>query len=270
MLGSALESYFKFHGIQVSATTRRAGQQGMYLDVGKNVTTVENLEQVFRDFDIVINCLVVRTLEANASFGDGIFINSLFPHLAAEACNRLDRTFIQISTDGVFSGFGGPYYEDNQPDGVGPYSCSKILGEVIERQALNIRCSIIGHEDAYKGGLLAWFLAQEKPVNGFRNVIWNGVTTVQLASFIHQLIVSGQYLSIMERTRILHFSPNAPMSKYDLLRKIAEVYGKKVDILEVDGKVGISRILKTRFDSYFVSSDDFTNALHELREFHLS
>lgn len=270
MLGSALETYLKRKGVEVSATSRRAEQQGIYLNADKHLTNFESLEQVFRDFDIIINCLVVRTLGPNTELADGIYINSLFPHVAAEACERLGKFFIHISSDGVFSGTGGPYYENSAADGVGLYSTSKILGEVVERKALNIRCSIIGHEDASKGGLIAWFLTQEKPINGFKNVIWNGVTTIQLAGFIHELIVSGQYNSITERTRILHFSPNTPLSKYDLLTKIAKIYGKKVDILEMDSSVGISRVLKTRFDSYLVNNEDFTNALRELREFHLS
>lgn len=270
MLGSTLEKYLKISGVSVTGTSRRNDDDSLYLNVDRNETTVPLLVGLFNGFDFIVNCLVARNLKSDPSLKEAIFVNSVFPHLAAEACSISDKNFIHISTDGVFSGFGGPYFEDDLLDGVGLYSNSKILGETHEFKSLNIRCSIIGHEVPIRGGLLEWFLSQNGPVVGYRDTIWNGVTTLQLSEFIYELISSSSYQNLVESTRVIHYSPNEPLSKFELLAKIARVYEKNIEIKERDSGVKVSRILKSRFDSYYKLSAEFDKVLKDLFEFHLA
>ena len=268
MLGSTLESFLKRKDLDVSATTRREGQRGLFLNVDPKATTVDSLVHLLNDFDVVVNCIVVRSLSLDSHLPEAIYANAIFPHIVARSCMIAGKAFINISTDGVFSGFGGPYVEGDLVDGQGLYSNSKILGEVAGPKSLNIRCSIVGHENPANGGLLSWVLSQETAITGFTNVVWNGVTTVQLANFIFHLITSDRLQALISQTHVIHFSPNKPMTKYELLQKICDVYGKNIDIIEAKSKVAISRVLNSKFSEYFEKSDDFSKELRELRDFH--
>src|SRR5689334_6191030 len=80
----------------------------------------------------------------------------------------------------VFSGRAGSYAESSLPDGTSVYAKTKSLGEVVSPNHLTIRTSIIGPELKRGGiGLLHWFLMREDPVEGYENVYWNGVTTLE-------------------------------------------------------------------------------------------
>ena len=60
------------------------------------------------------------------------------------------------------------------------------LGEVINyKNSLTIRTSIIGPEiRTTKTGLFNWFLNTENKLYGYTNVIWSGLTTLELSKFI--------------------------------------------------------------------------------------
>src|SRR5690606_27782525 len=96
---------------------------------------------------------------------------------------------IHISTDCVFSGKKGDYIETDQKDGSSVYAQSKSLGEITGDNILTIRTSIIGPELKNNGiGLFHWFMSQQGQIQGYSNVFWNGVTTLELAKVIHRLI----------------------------------------------------------------------------------
>ncbi len=59
-------------------------------------------------------------------------------------------------------------------------------------------------------GLFHWFMSQTGFVNGFTEVIWSGVTTLELAKAIDSAM--EQYL-----TGLYHLVNNEEISKYDLL-----------------------------------------------------
>lgn len=162
-------------------------------------------------FDYVVNCIGVLNQAVDRVLSDGIYLNSVLPHLLAEQLQSAQAKLIHISTDCVFEGTKGRYTEGDQPDAVSYYGRSKALGEVIDNRNLTIRTSIVGPELKTDGvGLLHWFLHQKGPVNGFERVIWSGVTTLQLAKFIAQDVENP-------RTGLYHLVNNQTISKYDLL-----------------------------------------------------
>jgi dTDP-4-dehydrorhamnose reductase len=148
---------------------------------------------------------------------------------------------IQISTDCVFSGRRGGYREDDEPDPIDLYGRTKLLGETGYDHTLTIRTSIIGRELAGAHGLLEWFLAQTGEVRGYTRAIFSGVTTQTLAETLEQLIVDQPELA-----GTWHVA-GEKISKYDLLRRLADVYERDVDI-KPDDSVVIDRSLDdTRF-----------------------
>jgi dTDP-4-dehydrorhamnose reductase len=193
--------------------------------------------------DIVINCIGATKHKDDGNRPiNAIKLNALFPHRLAQVCSLLGTRLIHISTDCVFSGKKGSYTESDQPDADDIYGKSKALGEVFYGNALTIRTSTIGHELNTSYGLLNWFLSQEKRCKGFKNAVFSGLPTVVLAQVIRDQILNNGAL------KGLYHVAAAPINKYDLLKLIAEAYGKKIDI-ELDENFKIDRSLDaTKFN----------------------
>jgi dTDP-4-dehydrorhamnose reductase len=138
-------------------------------------------------------------------------INALLPHRLAILCREIGARLVHISTDCVFSGRKGGYREEDSSDAEDLYGRTKYLGELHEPHCLTLRTSMVGTELSRKTGLVEWFLAQRGTIRGYRNAIFSGFTTLELARVIEMLLtrfptVSGLY----------HVS-SAPISKFDLL-----------------------------------------------------
>jgi dTDP-4-dehydrorhamnose reductase len=194
----------------------------------------DNFETVTRAFssiepEIVINCIgiIKQTLMANDPLS-AIAINSLFPHRISMACRSTGARLIQMSTDCVFDGKRGSYTEKDVPDATDLYGRSKLLGEVEGVHCLTIRKSLIGHELRGKLGLIEWFFAQEGRINGFTRAIFTGLPTIELARIIIEHVIPNENLK-----GLYHVASN-PISKYELLRLVAERYGKKIEIIPYD------------------------------------
>jgi dTDP-4-dehydrorhamnose reductase len=203
---------------------------------------VENPDSLMRLFararpDVVINCigLVKQLAEADEPLA-AIPINALLPHRLARLCDVAGARLIHMSTDCVFSGTQGMYREQDLPDAQDLYGRSKYLGEVDYPHAVTLRTSIIGHELSGAHSLVGWFLAQQGPVKGFTRAIFSGLPTVELARVMRDFVVPNTDL------RGLYHVSAEPINKFDLLKLVAQVYGKAVDITP-DDKLVIDRSL---------------------------
>jgi dTDP-4-dehydrorhamnose reductase len=175
--------------------------------------------------DIVINCIgIIKQLPVAKDPLISITINALFPHQLAHACKDVGARMIHISTDCVFSGKKGEYTEQDFPDADDLYGRTKLLGEVAYPHCVTLRTSIIGHELKGQHGLIEWFLAQEGKVRGFTKAIYSGFPTGEIGNIISDYVIPNKELG-----GLYHVSSD-PISKYDLLRLVAERYGKKIEI----------------------------------------
>jgi len=139
-------------------------------------------------------------------------VNGLFPHLLSRVCRARGAQLVHLSTDCVFSGKKGNYSENDRPDPEDAYGFSKLLGEADGRGTLTLRTSMIGPELLRKTGLVEWFLAQKgKTVQGWRQAIFSGFTTAELARLIEKLI------TMHPEAHGLYHASSAPISKFDLL-----------------------------------------------------
>ncbi|MDG4765787.1 SDR family oxidoreductase [Solwaraspora sp. WMMD406] len=180
--------------------------------------------------DVVVNC--VGVIKQRPDVQDAVHtvtLNALFPHLLAQACAQRDSRLVHVSTDCVFSGDRGGYVERDLPDPPDLYGRSKLLGEVTGGSALTLRTSIIGHELTTNRSLLDWFLTQPGLVRGFTRAIYSGVTTVEFARLLRTVVLPRTDL-----TGLYHLAAE-PISKYDLLRLVAEVYGWRGELVPDDG-----------------------------------
>jgi dTDP-4-dehydrorhamnose reductase len=190
--------------------------------------------------DVVINCIgIIKQLPIAKDPITSITINALFPHRLAQASQTVGARMIHISTDCVFSGSKGNYKETDIPDANDLYGRTKLLGEVEYSHCVTLRTSIIGHELKGKHGLIEWFLSQEGKVRGFTRAIYSGLPTVEMAKIIAEYVLPCGYLH-----GLYHVS-SEPISKYDMLKIVAEKYGKKIEI-EPASDIVIDRSLDSK------------------------
>lgn len=188
---------------------------------------------------IVVNCIgLIKQLYCANDPLVVLPVNSMFPHRLAKLCALSHARLIHISTDCVFSGRGeGDYLESDLSDAEDLYGKSKFIGEVIDSShAITLRTSIIGHELNSQYALVDWFLSQDGPVKGYAQAIYSGLPTRELSEVIQNYVIPNQKLSG------LYHVASSPISKFNLLKLIADVYNKKI-IIEPENSVKINRSL---------------------------
>jgi dTDP-4-dehydrorhamnose reductase len=154
-----------------------------------------------------------------------IYLNSLFPHLLAEYCEKTGPKLIHVSTDCVFSGEKGNYVEDDFPDAEDFYGRTKFLGEINYGNALTLRTSLIGRELFSGVSLVDWFLAQEnKSVHGYVNAIYTGLTTIAFCYELKRMMIEFSEL------RGLYHLSSEKINKFQLLCLIQDLYGLHIEI----------------------------------------
>lgn len=193
--------------------------------------------------DVVVNAAgLVKQLPQASDPILGIQVNALFPQRLASLCQACGARLLHVSTDCVFSGRDGNYSEDDRPDPVDLYGLSKLLGEPPPSRALTIRTSIIGRQLTGRQGLLEWFLnTAEGRVQGYTRARFSGLTTTSLARVLAAVIEGHDELS-----GLYHVAAE-PITKYDLLCRIREAFGKQTEIEPHDGVICDRTLDGTRF-----------------------
>lgn len=212
---------------------------------GVDVEQFDSLLKVFSGVrpDVVVNCIgLVKQLADAKDPLHAIPINALLPHRLERLCELADARLVHMSTDCVFSGRRGIYTEDDLPDASDLYGRSKLLGEVSGARSITLRTSIIGHELQGQHALINWFLAQEGRCLGHRKAIFSGFPTVVLAEIIRDVIIPREGLS-----GVFHVAA-APISKFELLQQVAQVYGKQIEIVPDDSVVIDRSLDSSRFN----------------------
>jgi dTDP-4-dehydrorhamnose reductase len=194
--------------------------------------------------DIIINCTgVTKHKKEGNDLYYSIELNALFPVKLSYLCELLKIKLIHISTDCVFSGARGFYTEDDISDATDIYGKTKSLGEFCHENTLILRTSTIGHELNTSHGLLNWFLSQQKSCYGYTNAIFSGFPTVVFAQ-----IIMSYFLESKNLKGLINIAAK-PISKYDLLKLISQIYKKDIDVVE-DKSININRSLNaTKFYS---------------------
>lgn len=273
MLGNAVFRYFATQTLHDTVGVVRFARSARLLppalqDRLETGGDVEDIDGMVRMFDrhrptMVVNCVgLVKQLEDAKNPLAAIPINSILPHRLAQLCSLSAARLIHLSTDCVFSGAKGMYLETDLPDAQDVYGRTKLLGEVDYPHALTLRTSIIGHELASAHSLICWFLAQQECTRGYSRAVFSGLPTVEIARIIDQFVLPRSDLS-----GLYHLSA-APIDKFTLLRLVAEIYGKTIDIQE-DRSLVIDRSLdSTRFrQTTGFDPDDWPTLIQRMHDF---
>ncbi len=211
MAGHTITLYFKEKGYDVTAYSMESFPYCTNI-IGNAFDTEEFKKMLIDgDYDVAINCIGLLNQVADNNQSMATYLNSYLPHLIADTLKDTKTKLIHMSTDCVFAGNTGPYYETSLRDGRSFYDRSKALGEVEDTKNLTFRNSIIGPDMNVDGiGLFNWFMKQSGTINGYTKAMWTGVTTLTLAKAMEQAVTE-------DLCGIYNLVNNESIAKYDLL-----------------------------------------------------
>lgn len=213
------------------------------------------------DFDVIINCIGILNNDAN-NVPLAIDINSFLPHALAQWTSNMKTKIIHMSTDCVFAGNTGPYYESSFKDGISWYDKTKALGELIDDKNLTIRCSIIGPDiDPHGIGLFNWFMNLESgsEIKGFTRAMWTGCTTLTVAKAMHRAIQTNL-------TGLYHLVNNDSISKFDLISLFNKYFrNNEIKIAPFDGLVLDKTLINTRQSEFDFQVPSYEQMIVEMR-----
>ena len=234
MLGRYVTKFLEENKFNVQKLNRNS------IDIS-NITEIElqsNLSLTTND--VVINCAgAIKPRVDELGELNALSVNSVFPYILANVCEKFGSRMIHISTDGVFSGKNGNYLEDDTDFTSDFYGLTKLMGE--PKNCMVMRVCPIGEEIGQSRSLLEWIKScKDKSANGFTNHIWNGLTALQVAKVIKQIINRN-----IKWDGVRHiFSPN-PVSKAKLLNLVNDTFRLSIDINEMESSVAIDRSLNS-------------------------
>lgn len=260
MAGHTISMYFLENGHDVTTYTVAPFGFGKNV-VGDAFETGKLKSLVLSDnFDAVINCIGLLNQIADSNPEKAIFLNSYLPHFIASVLNGSTTKFIQMSTDCVFAGNTGPYFENSLKDGRTFYDRTKALGEVDYNQHLTFRNSIIGPDMNVLGiGLFNWFMKQSGTINGFTNAIWTGVTTLTLAKAMEKGIQENM-------TGLYNLVNNESISKYELVKLFNTHFRNNELSVLADERLNLDKSLRNTRTDFGFQVPSYEQMIVEMKE----
>jgi|688.fasta_scaffold20529_8 dTDP-4-dehydrorhamnose reductase len=239
MLGQMVNRYFKQKGFEIFTFDKRF-----------NEDTVQNYVDEINKFDssIIINC-IGRIKQKSDSAYDLFLSNTLLPLELARSL-KANHLLIHPSTDCVFNGKTvTPYLSYEKHTATDIYGISKSLGEtaiVSRSNSLILRVSIIGPDKNSDKGLLSWFLnnSPDSELNGFKNHLWNGITTLEWSEMLFQILQNEEQLNELLKRKIIQLGTECIYTKYEMLEIFNSTFNKGFKINAVDSEFAINRCLK--------------------------
>ncbi|MDR2085171.1 MAG: sugar nucleotide-binding protein [Bacteroidales bacterium] len=248
MAGHTITLYFKERGYDVTAFSISSFPYVENNIIG-DAFDQKLFEKIITDgkYDVIINCIGLLNQIAEQNQAKAVYLNSYLPHLICDTLRDKKTKLIHMSTDCVFKGNTGPYFENSLRDGLTFYDRSKALGEVEDNKNLTFRNSIIGPDMNEKGiGLFNWFMKQNDTISGYTGAIWTGVTTLTLAKAMEQAIKE-------DLTGLYNLVNNESISKYGLMLLFNKYFKNNSLEIKKDNKFQLDKSLRnSRTDFGFI------------------
>ena len=251
MLGKMVSLYFGSLKNYSLVFSSRSDSTFLNENFHDSIELYDVLNDNFYDFaskvkpDVIINCIgrIKPTIDESdpISVSETININSFLPLEIQKYASDNNARYFQIGTDCVFSGKDGNYNEKNYLDAEDLYGKSKIVGEIEGINKSLIRSSIIGPEEGKGFSLMNWFLKNtQQEVSGYKNHLWNGVTTLNFAKVVEGFILNSEF-----NFKTQHLIPKNTITKANLLEEFKKHFNKDLGIKHIDAEEIIDRTLLT-------------------------
>ncbi|MCM1300263.1 MAG: sugar nucleotide-binding protein [Alistipes senegalensis] len=212
------------------------------------------------EWDAVINCIGLLNRVADDNPGMAVYLNSYLPHFVADTLKERKAKFVQMSTDCVFAGNTGPYFENSLRDGNTFYDRTKALGEIEDDKNITFRNSIVGPDINENGiGLFNWFMKQHGTIQGFTGAIWTGVTTLTLAKAMEYALKSGF-------SGLYNLVNNESISKYDLLCLFNKYFRNNTLRIEKSDALQLDKSLRHQRSDFSFIVPSYEQMVVEMKE----
>lgn len=261
MAGHLISLYFKEQGNEVVGFAR---QKSILLDdtIIGDASNLLLIKKIIDEgvFDVVINCIGLLNQFAEQNKAMAVLLNGYLPHYLTEITKDSKTRIIHMSTDCVFAGNDGPYYEDTLPNGASFYDRSKAIGEISTEKDLTFRNSIVGPDIKPSGiGLFNWFMKQEGEVGGYTGAIWTGVTTYTLAKAMEQALKENL-------TGLYNLVNNESINKYNLLGLFNKYFRAGEIKINPNDKLQLDKSLRHKREDFLFVVPSYEQQIKEMRE----
>lgn len=261
MAGHLISLYFKEQGHEVVGFARSESHLLDRTIIG-DASDLGLIKQIIieGDYNAVINCIGLLNQFAEDNKAMAVLLNGYLPHYLAEITKDTKTRIIHMSTDCVFAGNYGPYYEDSLPNGTTFYDRSKAIGEINNTKDLTFRNSIIGPDIKESGiGLFNWFMKQKGSIDGFTGAIWTGVTTLTLAKAMDAALnqnLCGLY----------NLVNNVSINKFDLCSLFNKYFRANEIEVNPNDKLQLDKSLRCRRKDFAFVVPSYEQQIEEMRE----
>ena len=249
VVGHAVALYFKEAGHEVFD-----GYDATIYDKSQLRKTIDEVRP-----DAIINCTAIVNQAAEVDKAGAAYLNAYLPHLLETLTAGTNTVVVHRSTDCIFSGAKGQYVLEDWPDAKSFYARTKAVGELNNNKDITIRVSLIGPaQDEHDGSLLNWYLNQKGEVNGFVNAIWTGLTTLEYAKAIENLLNQKAH-------GVFQAAPKCAISKYELICIFEKYFPGGRTIVRVENN-RVDKSLVPYWDNYDINIKDYEEQIVEMKD----
>ncbi len=192
------------------------------------------VQKVIRQFDpdIVVHCAAISDVDLCERKKDwATEVNVEATDNIVKFLKRRKTKLVYISTDLVYGeSIGGALTEKDKLDPVNYYGWTKYQGELKAlgcKDALVVRTNIFGWNIQKKFSLAEWILhelSRNKKINGFKDTIFSGIYTFDLAEILDKAIEK-------KLKGIYNVGSRNSMSKFDFAINLAELFGHNKSLI---------------------------------------
>ena len=261
MAGHLISLYLKERGYDVTGFARRKSQfVNTVVGDARDSRLIANCINE-GNYSTVVNCIGMLNYNAENDHEAAAYLNGYFPHFLEKITRNSETQIIQISTDCIFSGNRGGYVESDIPDGKFFYDRSKAFGELNNSKDITFRMSIVGPDMNKEGiGLINWFMQQEGYVKGYKNAMWTGLTTLELAKVIEKAAIQRAH-------GLYNMVPDEKISKFDMLILFNRYLRINPIDIEPEANFRVDKsLIRTVFEPFSYEVPGYTQQIKELAE----
>ena len=185
-----------------------------------DITNIDNVEKVINKVepDVILNCAAMTDVDLCEINEDGCYeVNFKSINNFKNSFNGL---FIQLSTDYVFNGNSGPYFENDNPNPINIYGRSKLNSEILVnklfKNSIILRTNIL-FSNKSNASFVSWVLSslRNKKSISIIDDQFNNPISVNDCSRIIDMLISRK------SNGVFHAGTNKVISRYDFAKIIA-------------------------------------------------
>jgi len=239
MLGVEIANIFSENNYDIHGIARNQKKDYLFDENIKveyfDMTNLDRTKKIIQNInpDIIIHC--AANVNLNQCEANRVKANKINSEVPGEIATFIEEKtkFVYISTDSLFDGEKGDYKEKDEVYLLNNYAKSKHLGEEKVRKNhknfIIIRTNIVGYHVPWSSSLFEWGLEKlinQNSIKGFKDAIFNPVTTKQLSKIIDILVEDINYQGI------INIGSKKYISKYEFLLKIANEFGVEHSLIQ--------------------------------------